>query len=313
MLAQVVADVFGISKPTTSASLPSSIRARIAWSIASGNYSSRFAPAVAGAAHLAATKLRDRLARIAAAQLNVRPDDLRLRGRPRRVARSNPDASLAFSRVAATSHWSPGVVPDDVGQAIRETVFWTPPELTAPTEADEINSSLCHGFIFDFCGVEVDRVTGAVRIDRYVTMHDCGRVLHPGMVDGQVRGGFAQALGAALLRGIRLRRMTAASSPAPSPIICCRPRPRCRIPVILHIESAVAVHAARRQGRRRRAIACRTPVCIANAVADALGVRGIDLPLTPAKLAALVAGRRTAAAAGGAVPVKAAAGPATAP
>ena len=77
-------------------------------------------------------------------------------------------------------------------------MFWTPPELTPPTENDEINSSLCHGFIFDFCGVEIDRVTGAVRIDKYVTMHDCGRVLHPGMVAGQITGGFAQALGAAL-------------------------------------------------------------------------------------------------------------------
>ena len=105
-----------------------------------------------------------------------------------------------------------------MGQAIRETVFWTPPELTAPTEADEINSSLCHGFIFDFCGVEVDRVTGKVRIDRYVTMHDCGRVLHPGMVEGQIRGGFAQALGAALYEEFAYGD-DGASSPAPSPTI----------------------------------------------------------------------------------------------
>ncbi len=134
----------------------------------------------------------------------MRPDDLRFEG-GRVASRTNPDASLSFSRVAATSHWSPGVVPDDVGQAIRETVFWTAPELTAPTEADEINSSLCHGFIFDFCGVEVDRVTGKVHIDRYVTMHDCGRVLHPGMVEGQIRGGFAQALGAALYEELGVR------------------------------------------------------------------------------------------------------------
>jgi hypothetical protein len=70
--------------------------------------------------------------------------------------------------------------------------------LSPPTEADEVNSSLCHGFIFDFCGVEVYRVTGAVRVDKYVTMHDCGRVLHPGMVAGQITGGFAQGIGAAL-------------------------------------------------------------------------------------------------------------------
>ena len=103
-----------------------------AWSIASGNYASRFAPAVAGAAQLAATRLRDKLARIAAAQLNVRAEEVDLRRRRHR-ARGNPDnAAVPFARVAAASHWSPGTLPDDVGQAIRETVFWTPPELTAP-------------------------------------------------------------------------------------------------------------------------------------------------------------------------------------
>ena len=84
-------------------------------------------------------------------------------------------------------------------QTMRETVYWTPPELEAPTAEDGVNSSLCHGFIFDFCGIEIDPETAEPRIDRYVTMHDCGRILHPAMVDGQVRGGFAQAVGAAFL------------------------------------------------------------------------------------------------------------------
>ena len=47
------------------------------------------------------------------------------------------------------------------------------------------------------CGVEVDD-TGRVRIDEYVTMHDAGRRLNPALVDGQIRGGFAHGLGAAL-------------------------------------------------------------------------------------------------------------------
>ena len=89
---------------------------------------------------------------------------------------------MPFARLAATGHWAPGTIDPALGQTIRETVFWTPPELTAPTETDEINSSLCHGFIFDFCGVEIDQMSGAVRLDRYVTMHDCGRILHPAMV-----------------------------------------------------------------------------------------------------------------------------------
>ncbi len=71
---------------------------------------------------------------------------------------------MSFSRLAAASHWAPGTLPGDVDQAIRETVFWTPPELIAPNDADEVNSSLCHGFIFDICAVEMDRVTGGAAL-----------------------------------------------------------------------------------------------------------------------------------------------------
>ena len=60
-----------------------------------------------------------------------------------------------------------------------------------------MNSSGAYGFIFDMCGVEVDD-TGRVRIDEYVTMHDAGKRLNPALVDGQIRGGFAHGLGAAL-------------------------------------------------------------------------------------------------------------------
>ena len=196
VLSQVVADVFGLA--------PSDIRvnteidtAKDAWSIASGNYASRFAPAVAGTAKLAAQRIAERMSRIAASQLNTDADDIAFVG-GHVGSRRNPDNKLSFSRVAALSHWSPAALPDGIGQTIRETVFWTPPELTAPDDSDLINSSLCHGFIFDFCGVEIDRTTLQTRIDRYVTMHDCGTILHPAMVDGQIRGGFAQALGAAL-------------------------------------------------------------------------------------------------------------------
>jgi 2-furoyl-CoA dehydrogenase large subunit len=64
-----------------------------------------FAGATAGAAHLAATRLRGRLARIAAGQLNLRPEDLCFAG-GRIFAATNPENSLGFARVAAASHWS---------------------------------------------------------------------------------------------------------------------------------------------------------------------------------------------------------------
>ena len=41
---------------------------------------------------------------------------------------------------------------------------------------------------FDFCGIEVDRDTGVIRIDKYVSLHDAGRILNPALFDGQVHG-----------------------------------------------------------------------------------------------------------------------------
>ena len=107
--------------------------------------------------------LKEKLARTAAAQLNVPPAEIEFAG-GRVHARGNPDNSISFARLAATSHWSPGVVADD-DQALRETVFWTPPELIRRPKPTKSIRRFATGFIFDFCGVEVDRVTGAVRIE----------------------------------------------------------------------------------------------------------------------------------------------------
>ncbi len=297
VLSQVVADVFGLS--------PGDIRvnteidtAKDAWSIASGNYASRFAPAVAGTAKLAAERLAGRLARIAASQLNTDVDDIVFVANTLRSKR-NPDNKIPFGRVAGLSHWSPGSLPDGVDQTIRETVFWTPPQLTPPGEDDQINSSLCHGFIFDVCGVEIDRVTLQTRIDRYITVHDCGTILHPGMVDGQIRGGFAQAVGAALyeeyayapdgsfLTGTFADYLLPTTMETPDPLI-------------LHMEtpSPFTPLGAKGVGEGN---CMSTPVCLANAVADALDARDIELPLVPAKLAQLVHGAERAAPAGSAV------------
>jgi 2-furoyl-CoA dehydrogenase large subunit len=283
VVAQIVADVLGLT-PKDVRVVTEMDTARDAWSIASGNYASRFAPAVGGAVQLAAARIRDKLARAAAAQLNVPADELEFSG-GRVRAKGNPDNALPFGRLASASHWAPGTLSEG-DHALRETVFWTPPQLTAPTEDDGINSSLCHGFIFDFCGIEIDRVTGAIRIDKYVTMHDCGRVLHPGMVAGQVTGGFAHALGAAIYEEYAygedgsFRTGTFADYLLPTAT-------EVPAPMILHFESPSPFTPLGAKGVGE-GNCMSTPVCVANAVADALGVAEIDLPLTPAKLAALL-------------------------
>jgi len=143
VLSQVVADVFGLE--------PKDVRvnteidtAKDAWSIASGNYASRFAAAVAGTAKLAAERVAGRLARTAASQLNVEAADI-VFTRGFVASRYNPENRIAFSRVAALSHWSPGSLPDDAGQTIRETAFWTPPELAPPVYRQRFRSKALLG------------------------------------------------------------------------------------------------------------------------------------------------------------------------
>lgn len=294
VVSQVIADIFGVA--------PQDVRvntevdtAKDAWSIASGNYSSRFAAAVAGTVKIAADRIAARLKRIAASHLNVEADDVTF-SNDKVHSRSNPDNAMPFARVAALSHWSPGSLPDDVGHTIRETAFWTPPELAAPDDDDRINSSLCHGFIFDYCGVEIDRITGEVRIDRYVTTHDCGTILHPGMVDGQIRGGFGQGFGAALLEEFAYAPDGSflAGTFADYLVPTATEIPE---PVIVHMEtpSPFTPLGAKGVGEGN---CMSTPVCIANAVADALGQKDIVLPLVPARVRAMLAGDEPPAPAG---------------
>jgi len=285
--AQVVADVLGLE--------PSAIRVdaaldtgKDAWSIAAGNYSSRFAGATAGAAHIAAKRLKDKLARVAAAQLNVPHDQVRFSD-GRVAAVSNPANSLSFSRLAAAGHWSQGSLPEPELAALQETVFWSPDALAPPNDADEINSSAVHGFVFDFCGVEVDRDTGGVQVDKYISLHDAGRILNPTLFDGQVYGGFAMAIGATLYERFVYDAdggfVTGSLMDYALPTAAMVPSLQ-----IVHQETPSPITPLGAKGVAE-GNSMSTPVCIANAVADALGAVDIELPLIPERVLRMVKAR----------------------
>ena len=221
VLAEIVARELGLRSDDIEVVLEIDT-AKDQWSIAAGTYSSRFASGTAVAAHLAAAQMRDKLKGIAAKQLNVLAEDVELaQGKIR--SRSNPDNALPFGRVAATSHWSPVMFPENMAPALSETGIWSPPELEPPTSDDRINTSLTYGFVFDMCGVEIDPKTYSVRVDRYVTMHDAGHILNPTIAEGQIRGAFAQGIAAALYEEFTYNDEGAFLRAAPLPIIWCRP------------------------------------------------------------------------------------------
>ncbi|MGH7707053.1 MAG: xanthine dehydrogenase family protein molybdopterin-binding subunit, partial [Vulcanimicrobiaceae bacterium] len=147
---------------------------------------------------------------------------------------------------------------------------------------DRVNSSAVYGFVVDLCLVEVDRATGKIAIDRYVSVHDTGRMLNPLIAEGQIRGGFAHGIGGALLEEIVYDESGALLSGSFVDYLCPT---AAEIPplTIGHVDlpSPLTPLGAKGIGEGN---SMSVPVTIANAVADALGLDDIALPLTPHRI-----------------------------
>ena len=284
VLSQIVADQLGVTPEEVHVNTELDTH-KDAWSIATGNYSCRFSSATAVAAQRAAIQIREKLARIAAQRLNVQPDDIDFAD-GMVFARNNPDNSLKLHRVAGVAHWQPGELPDGVEPGMRAVGVWAPPDLEPPNDKDQINTSLTYGFVFDFCGVEVDRNTGQVRIDKYVTMHDSGTILNPMLKDGQTYGSFAWAVGCALMEefvyGPDGEFLSGTFADYLPPTICEVPEPQ-----LIHQNTPTTLTPLGAKGGAEGNVMS-TPVCLANAVCDALGEEVINLPMTPAKISELI-------------------------
>ena len=285
VLAQIVAEQLGLTPHDIDVTLEMDT-AKDQWSIAAGTYSCRFTPGTAVAAHMAAGQIAAKLKGIAAKQLNVLPDDVELVGGKIR-SRSNPDNAVSFSRIAGTSHWSPVMLPDGMAPVISETGVWNPPELAPPSGDDRINTSFTYGFVFDMCGIEIDPVTYQVKVDRYVSMHDAGKILNPMIADGQICGAFAQGIAAALYEEFVTNEegafLTGTFADYLVPTVSEIP------PVeLLHMESPSPFTPLGAKGLAE-GNCMSVPACIANAIADALGVKDVQLPATPRRIHALMA------------------------
>jgi 2-furoyl-CoA dehydrogenase large subunit len=286
VLAQIVADRLGLSPDEVKVVLELDT-AKDQWSIAAGTYSCRFTPGTAVAAHIAAERIAEKIKEIAAKQLNVLVGDVELAGGKAR-SRSNPDNGVPFARVAGTSHWSPVMLPEGMAPALRETAAWSPPELEPPASDDRINTSLTYGFVFDMCGVEIDPLTYQVRVDRYVSMHDAGRMLNPLIAHGQMRGAFVQGIAAALYEEFVYddngQFLSGTFADYLVPTVAEIP------PVeILHQETPSPFSPLGAKGLAE-GNCMSVPACIANAIADALNLKEVELPATPRRIHALIAG-----------------------
>ncbi|MCC6176932.1 MAG: xanthine dehydrogenase family protein [Chloroflexi bacterium] len=153
-----------------------------------GTRGSRGGVVSAGAALGAARMLRDKLVRIAAHLLEAPIEDIeRVEGRFQ--VRGAPEAGFTVAQLAQKAYLAPMELPPGMEPALEATHAFDPPALTF--------SSGTH-----VCQIEIDRDTGRLSIPRYLIVEDCGRLLNPRVVEGQLHGASAQGLGGALYEQI---------------------------------------------------------------------------------------------------------------
>ncbi len=150
-----------------------------------GTGGSRAATLASGAVVGVARRVRDRVLEVASQLMEIDPADLDLVDGSV-VARGAPGVSTPLAEIGRLAWVRPGLANADGRPGIEETATFDSAEGTW--------SVATHA-----CEVEIDPETGLVRVDRYVVVGDCGAVINPAVVDGQVRGGVVQGIGAVLL------------------------------------------------------------------------------------------------------------------
>jgi aerobic carbon-monoxide dehydrogenase large subunit len=194
-IAQVVADQLGVDIKNIrviqgdTASCPFGL----------GNFSSRSSIVGFSSAYLAAQKIREKVLKAAAFMLEANVSDLEMDGGDIYVTGTR-GKSIAFAQVAKTIWRDPYKLPPNVGPGLETTEwFLTPNVKHIPDAQGHINTYPSYPNGANVATVEVDPMTGAVKVLDYYVVHDCGTIVNPLFVEGQVVGGVAQGLGGALM------------------------------------------------------------------------------------------------------------------
>jgi carbon-monoxide dehydrogenase large subunit len=235
-----------------------------------GTYGSRSTPVSGAATAMVSRKIREKARLIAAAALEVDPNDLEW-DRPSWHVKGDPEKGMTIQELALAAHGAVEL-PEGVEGHLDAEAVYNPPNLTYP----------CGAYI---AVVDVDPGTGEVHLRRFVSVDDCGNRINPMIVEGQIMGGLAEGVGIAMMQQIAFDEQGNCLSGSfmdylvPSSMECpdwelgetCTPSPH-------HPLGAKGVGESANVG---------SPPALVNAVVDALepfGVRHIDMPVTPARV-----------------------------
>jgi carbon-monoxide dehydrogenase large subunit len=179
-LAQVAADALGV--PIENVIIQSGSTANTQ---GLGTWASRGAVIGAGSIGRAADVVREKIKQIAGHMLEASPHDIVLENNAVHVA-GVPTKRLSMAEVAGAIYFAEATHPENFDPTLEATATFDP--------ADLVLANGGHAAI-----VEVDIETGIVRVEKFYAVEDCGQMINPMVVEGQIRGGIAQAIGSTLL------------------------------------------------------------------------------------------------------------------
>ena len=176
-LAQIVADQLGVDIDRVTITMGDTAISPYG----AGAWASRQATLGGTAAFQASQKIRAKLLRIAGIKLEAAPEDLVLED-GKAYVKGNRAASITIEELAHTAYFTASELPSDMEPTLEEVAHFNPPSATFANSV--------HAVI-----VEVDPDTGGIKFQKYVVVHDCGTVLNPMIVEGQIYGATAQGIG----------------------------------------------------------------------------------------------------------------------
>jgi carbon-monoxide dehydrogenase large subunit len=233
-----------------------------------GTYASRSTPTAGAATSMASRKIRDKAKKIAAHLLEVSEEDLEWEP-GRFFVKGAPSKTKTIQDIAFAAYTN---LPPGLEAGLEAVHYYDPPNLTFP-------------FGTYICVVDIDKGTGEVKVRRFVAVDDCGNIINPMIVEGQIHGGLTEGLAIAFMQEIAYDEIgnvqgatfmdylvpTAVETPVWETDKTCTPSPH-------HPLGAKGVGESPNVG---------SPAAFVNAVVDALshlGVRHIDMPVAPWKI-----------------------------
>ncbi|HWY92487.1 MAG TPA: aerobic carbon-monoxide dehydrogenase large subunit [Chthoniobacterales bacterium] len=233
-----------------------------------GTYASRSTPTAGAATAMASRKIREKARKIAGHLLEVSEEDLEWEP-GRFYVKGAPGKAKTIQEIAFAAYTN---IPPGLEAGLEAVHYYDPPNLTFP-------------FGTYVCVVDIDKGTGEVKVRRFVAVDDCGNIINPMIVEGQIHGGLTEGLAIAFMQEIAYDESgnvqggtfmdylvpTAVETPNWETDKTCTPSPH-------HPLGAKGVGESPNVG---------SPAAFVNAVVDALshlGIRHIDMPITPWKV-----------------------------